>query len=43
LVSDAHSTGDTRIAKAKDIVALQNLISQDFGSVVKASDVNFSA
>jgi nicotinamidase-related amidase len=42
LVSDAHSTGDTRIAKAKDIVALQNLISQDFGAVVPAAEVNFA-
>ena len=42
LVSDAHSTGDTRVAKAKDIVALQNQITHDFGSVVKANDVNFS-
>ena len=42
LVSDAHSTGDTRIAKAKDIVALQNMISHDFGSVVPAAEVNFA-
>jgi nicotinamidase-related amidase len=42
LVSDAHSTGDTRIAKAKDIVALQNQISHDFGEVVPAAQVTFS-
>ena len=42
LVSDAHSTGDTRVAKAKDIVALQNLISRDFGEVVGAAQVSFS-
>ena len=42
LVSDAHSTGDTRIAKAKDIVALQNMISQDFGAVVPAAEVSFA-
>jgi hypothetical protein len=27
---------------AKDIVALQNLISQDFGAVVPAAEVNFA-
>jgi nicotinamidase-related amidase len=42
LDSDAHSTGDTRIAKAKDIVALQNMISQDFGAVVPAAEVSFA-
>jgi len=42
LVSDAHSTGDTRVAKAKDIVALQNQISHDFGDVVAAAQVSFS-
>jgi len=42
LVSDAHSTGDTPIAKAKDIVALQNMISHDFGSVVPAAEVSFA-
>ena len=41
LVSDAHSTGDTRVATAKDIVALQNLITHDFGSVVAAAEVKF--
>jgi aminoglycoside 6'-N-acetyltransferase len=42
LVSDAHSTGDTRVARAKDIVALQNLITHDFGDVVGAAQVSFS-
>jgi nicotinamidase-related amidase len=42
LVSDAHSTGDTRIAKAKDIVALQNQISHDFGEVVPTAAVSFA-
>ncbi len=42
LVSDAHSTGDTRVAKAKDIVALQNQISHDFGDVLPAAQVSFS-
>lgn len=42
LVSDAHSTGDTRIAKAKDIVALQNQITCDFGEVVPAAQVTFT-
>jgi len=42
LVSDAHSTGDTRVATAKDIVALQNQITHDFGSVVAAAEVKFA-
>jgi nicotinamidase-related amidase len=42
LVSDAHSTGDTPVAKAKAIVALQNLITHDFGEVVPAAQVSFS-
>jgi aminoglycoside 6'-N-acetyltransferase len=42
LVSDAHSTGDTQVAKAKDIVALQNMITHDFGSVVPAAEVSFA-
>jgi nicotinamidase-related amidase len=42
LVSDAHSTGDTRVAKAKDIVALQNMISMDFGAVKPAAEITFS-
>jgi nicotinamidase-related amidase len=42
LVSDAHSTGDTPVATAKDIVALQNQISHDFGKVVGAEQVSFS-
>jgi aminoglycoside 6'-N-acetyltransferase len=42
LVSDAHSTGDTRVAKAEDIVALQNQTSHDFGEVVGAAKVSFA-
>jgi len=41
LVSDAHSTGDTPMAKAGTIVALQNFISQDFGEVKPAAEVSF--
>jgi aminoglycoside 6'-N-acetyltransferase len=41
LVSDAHSTGDTQVAKAKDIVALQNQITRDFGAVVPAAEIVF--
>jgi len=41
LVSDAHSTGDTRVAKARDIVALQNLITRDFGTVLPAAEIRF--
>jgi nicotinamidase-related amidase len=41
LVSDAHSTGDTPVAKAKDIIAIQNFTTQDFGEVKKAADVTF--
>jgi nicotinamidase-related amidase len=41
LVSDAHSTGDTPVAKAGTIVALQNFISQDFGEVKPAAEVSF--
>ncbi|HEX2592441.1 MAG TPA: cysteine hydrolase family protein [Rhizomicrobium sp.] len=41
LVSDAHSTGDTPMAKAGTIVALQNFISQDFGAVKPAAEVSF--
>jgi aminoglycoside 6'-N-acetyltransferase len=42
LVSDAHSTGDTPVAMAKDIVALQNQITHDFGEVVSAAQVSFT-
>ena len=42
LVSDAHSTGDTRVAKAKDIVAIQNdTMAGDFATVMPASAVAF--
>jgi nicotinamidase-related amidase len=41
LVSDAHSTGDTRAAKAKDIVALQNQVTRDFGKVLPAAEISF--
>jgi len=41
LVSDAHSTGDTRLAKAKDLVAIQNQIMGDFAEVIPAADVTF--
>ncbi len=42
LVSDAHSTGDTKVAKAKDIVAIQNdTMAWDFARVIPAADVTF--
>ena len=42
LVADAHSTGDTRVAKAKDIVAIQNdTMDGDFAAVLPASEVAF--
>jgi nicotinamidase-related amidase len=42
LVSDAHSTGDTRVAKAKDLVAIQNhTTAGDFGDVIPAAEVVF--
>lgn len=42
LVGDAHSTGDTRVAKAKDIVAIQNdTMAGDFATVVPAAQVQF--
>ncbi len=40
LVSDAHSTGDTRVAKAKDIVAIQNdTMAGDFAEVIPAAEI----
>jgi nicotinamidase-related amidase len=42
LVSDAHSTGDTRAATAKDIVALQNQVTRDFGKVLPAAEISFA-
>ncbi len=41
LVSDAHSTGDTRHAKAGVLVAIQNHIMLDFASVIPAANVEF--
>lgn len=42
LVSDAHSTGDTRILKAKDIIAHHNaVLSGDFATLKKADEVSF--
>ncbi len=41
LVSDAHSTGDTRLAKARDLIAIQNHIMLDFATVQPAADVTF--
>jgi nicotinamidase-related amidase len=42
LVSDAHSTVDTKAAKAKDIIAIQNdTLAGDFANVIPAADVVF--
>jgi nicotinamidase-related amidase len=42
LVGDAHSTGDTRVAKAKDIIAIQNdTLGGDFAAVRPAADIVF--
>jgi nicotinamidase-related amidase len=42
LVSDAHSTGDTRVAKAKDIIAIQNdTMAGDFANVKPAAEIEF--
>ena len=42
LVSDAHSTGDTKAAKAETIVAIQNnTMAGDFAKVVPAAEVKF--
>lgn len=42
LVSDAHSTGDTRIAEAKDIIAIQNdTLAGDFADVIPAAEILF--
>jgi nicotinamidase-related amidase len=42
LVSDAHSTGDTKVAKAKDIVAIQNdTMADSFATVIPAAQVTF--
>jgi len=43
LVADAHSTGDTRAARAKDIVAIQNdTMDGDFAAVIPAAQVSFA-
>ncbi|MEI9885394.1 MAG: cysteine hydrolase family protein [Rhizomicrobium sp.] len=42
LVADAHSTADTRVAKAKDIIAIQNdTMAGDFAEVKPAAEVVF--
>jgi nicotinamidase-related amidase len=42
LVSDGHSTFDTKVAKAKDIVAIINDTTQgSFGEVVPAAQIEF--
>jgi nicotinamidase-related amidase len=42
LVSDAHSTGDTRVARAKDIIAIQNdTLGGGFAYVRPAADIVF--
>jgi nicotinamidase-related amidase len=43
LVSDAHSTGDTRVAKAKDIIAIQNdTMAGSFAAVRPAAQISFA-
>jgi nicotinamidase-related amidase len=41
LVSDAHSTGDTQVLKAKDIVAHHNRTLADFARIMPAEQVQF--
>jgi nicotinamidase-related amidase len=42
LVCDAHSTFDTRAAKAKDIIAIQNdTLNGDFANAIPAAEVSF--
>lgn len=42
LVSDAHSTGDTRVLKAKDIIAHHNaVLGGDFATLTSAAEVVF--
>ncbi len=41
LVSDAHSTGDTPVMKAKDIVAHHNFTLREFASVKRAEEIAF--
>ena len=43
LVSDAHSTFDTKVAKAKDIIAIQNdTMNGSFATLVPAADIRFA-
>jgi nicotinamidase-related amidase len=43
LVSDAHSTFDTKVARGKDIVAIQNdTMNGSFAEVLPASQITFS-
>ena len=43
LVGDGHSTGDTKIAKAKTIIDIQNdTLNGSYAAVTAASDVNFT-
>jgi nicotinamidase-related amidase len=42
LISDAHSTGDTKVAKGEDIVAIINDTTRgSFGEVVRATEIDF--
>ena len=44
LVSDAHSTFDTKVAKGKDIVAIQNdTMNGSFASVLSAANIVFGS
>jgi nicotinamidase-related amidase len=43
LVSDAHSTFDTKVAKAKDIIAIQNdTMNGSFAAVIPACEITFA-
>jgi nicotinamidase-related amidase len=41
LVSDAHSTFDSRVAKAKDIIAIQNDTMNGFAWLRRAEEISF--
>ena len=42
LVSDAHSTGDTKVAKAETIIAIQNnTMAGSFAAVKPAAEIAF--
>ena len=41
LVKDAHSTGDTRVLKAKDIIAHHNATLRDFADLQRAEEIAF--